>query len=53
MADRFKNLAKNGWHPDKSKTSSGGASDSRLGQVVGFGLSYFIAPTADFCRKDG
>ncbi|KAF3035876.1 hypothetical protein E8E11_003434 [Didymella keratinophila] len=36
MADRFKNLAKNGWHPEKSKTSSGGASDSKLGQVKGW-----------------
>ena len=37
MADRFKNLAKNGWHPEKSKTSGPSAtSDSKLGQVVGF-----------------
>lgn len=36
MTDRFKNLAKGGWYPEKSKASgSGGASDSRLGQVVG------------------
>ncbi|KAF2622512.1 hypothetical protein BU25DRAFT_462833 [Macroventuria anomochaeta] len=37
MADRFKNLAKNGWHPEKSKTSSSGAaSDSKFGQVKGW-----------------
>ncbi|KZM24677.1 uncharacterized protein EKO05_0007054 [Ascochyta rabiei] len=37
MADRFKNLAKGGWHPEKSKASgSGAASDSRLGQVKGW-----------------
>jgi hypothetical protein len=37
MADRFKNLAKNGWHPEKSSgSSSGGQSDSKLGQVVRF-----------------
>lgn len=37
MADRFKNLAKGGWHPEKSKASgSGTASDSRLGQVKGW-----------------
>ncbi|KAJ4364779.1 hypothetical protein N0V95_000728 [Ascochyta clinopodiicola] len=37
MADRFKNLAKGGWHPEKSKASgSGSAGDSRLGQVKGW-----------------
>ncbi|KAF1927170.1 uncharacterized protein M421DRAFT_422035 [Didymella exigua CBS 183.55] len=36
MAERFKNLAKNGWHPEKNKAGSGGASDSRLGQVKGW-----------------
>ncbi|KAH6644589.1 hypothetical protein C7974DRAFT_420056 [Boeremia exigua] len=37
MADRFKNLAKNGWHPEKSKAGgSGGTSDSKLGQVKGW-----------------
>ena len=36
MADRFKNIAKNGWHPEKSKSSgSAAAGDSRMGQVVG------------------
>jgi len=35
--DRFKNVAKGGWHPEKSAAASGGAggnSDSKLGQVV-------------------
>ncbi|KAF1844230.1 uncharacterized protein K460DRAFT_369097 [Cucurbitaria berberidis CBS 394.84] len=40
MADRFKNLAKNGWHPEKSaassSSSSGGQSESKLGQVKGW-----------------
>ncbi|KAJ4320936.1 hypothetical protein N0V94_003111 [Neodidymelliopsis sp. IMI 364377] len=37
MADRFRNLTKNGWHPEKSKASgSGAASDSKLGQVKGW-----------------
>ena len=36
MADRFKNIAKNGWHPEKNRSSgSGTAGDSKLGQVVG------------------
>lgn len=33
--DRFKNVAKGGWHPEKSAGSNtGGKSDSKLGQVV-------------------
>lgn len=37
--DKFKSVAKNGWHPEKDKTDSGssgggGQSDSKFGQVV-------------------
>ncbi|KAF2849201.1 hypothetical protein T440DRAFT_139743 [Plenodomus tracheiphilus IPT5] len=36
--DRFKNVAKGGWHPEKSSAnkSGGGPSDSKLGQVKGW-----------------
>ncbi|KAH7389779.1 hypothetical protein BKA66DRAFT_47300 [Pyrenochaeta sp. MPI-SDFR-AT-0127] len=37
MADRFKNLAKSGWHPEKSAGSgAGGQKDSKFGQVKGW-----------------
>ncbi|KAF1364421.1 hypothetical protein EJ07DRAFT_100122 [Lizonia empirigonia] len=37
MADRFKNIAKGGWRPEKSHASgAGAASESRLGQVKGW-----------------
>ena len=36
--DKFKSVAKGGWHPEKSRansgSSTGGQSDSKLGQVV-------------------
>ena len=36
--DKFKSVAKGGWHPEKSRansgSSAGGQSDSKLGQVV-------------------
>ncbi|KAL6706071.1 hypothetical protein ACN47E_006173 [Coniothyrium glycines] len=35
--DKFKNVAKGGWHPERNAgSSSGGASDSKLGQVKGW-----------------
>ncbi|KNG46016.1 hypothetical protein TW65_07212 [Stemphylium lycopersici] len=38
--DKFKSVAKGGWHPEKSRTNSGssagGQSDSKLGQVKGW-----------------
>ncbi|KAL1801073.1 hypothetical protein ACET3X_001415 [Alternaria dauci] len=38
--DKFKGIAKGGWHPEKSRTNSGssggGQSDSKLGQVKGW-----------------
>lgn len=35
--DKFKSVAKGGWHPERSAgSSSGGASDSKLGQVKGW-----------------
>lgn len=36
MSERFKNIAKGGWHPEKNRADSSGAeSTSRLGQVKG------------------
>lgn len=36
--DKFKSVAKGGWHPEKERTNSGssagGQSDSKIGQVV-------------------
>jgi len=53
MGDRFKNLAKNGWHPEKSKASgSSAASDSKFGQVVG-SVAQLPKLSAKCCRKDG
>ncbi len=35
MADRFKNLAKGGWNPEKKAGSgAGGVHDSKVNQVV-------------------
>jgi hypothetical protein len=34
MADRFKNIAKGGWHPEKNRAANSDGGGGRLGQVV-------------------